>query len=159
MIKFSRAGWNNVIIFSAMLFILLINISNKKLFDQPEQANSNTLLQANETIVALNIKNKVQIERVGRQWRISSPLINQQGLSQMMHSWQQLSCEPALVNIEPISQNKQAVAINLFLANDSNYQLQLLALDNELLVANLTNQQLLACPLPLYRQLLPFEIY
>ena len=38
--KLSRAGWNNVIIFSVIIFILLINVTNKKLFSDNESSTS-----------------------------------------------------------------------------------------------------------------------
>ena len=34
MAKLSRAGWNNVIIFAVMGFILIINATNKNVFDR-----------------------------------------------------------------------------------------------------------------------------
>ena len=40
MVKLSKTGWNNVIIFAVMGFILVINLTNKKIFSADDNVSS-----------------------------------------------------------------------------------------------------------------------
>jgi len=54
--KLSRTGWNNVIIFSVMIIIIMINATNDKLFpEDAEQTASQTLLPEHSVILTLSI--------------------------------------------------------------------------------------------------------
>ena len=74
--KLSRTGWNNVIIFSVMIIILLINATNDRLFPEGEAANDKTLLPEHSVILTLAINfsdsRQLTFERVGRAWKMTS---------------------------------------------------------------------------------------
>ncbi len=65
MIKLSRAGWNNVIIFAVLGFILLINATNKDVFKSPsDQTTDVSLLGEQAVILTLTINKQFMIERI-----------------------------------------------------------------------------------------------
>ena len=78
--KLSKTGWNNIIIFSVMLLILMINATNDKLFPDGESDNENKaeqlILPEHAVILALEIHyidhKKVLIERIGRRWQLTT---------------------------------------------------------------------------------------
>ena len=92
MIKLSKTGWNNVIIFAVMGFILLINVVNKKVYSPEGESSDNSASQAlaiidpQQVILALTIENVVLVERIGRTWRANPANISGQALEQMMLS-------------------------------------------------------------------------
>ena len=94
--KLSRTGWNNVIIFSVMIIILLINATNDRLFPEGDSVNDKTILPEHSVILTLVINfsdnRKLTFERVGRAWKMASrgllvDLSNQQ-IDQLMLVWQ-----------------------------------------------------------------------
>jgi len=119
--KLSKTAWNNVIIFSVMIIILLINATNDRLF--PEDNNNDELLLPEHSVVltlsvALANKGSIMFERVGRAWQMTSQgvlldLTNQQ-IEQMMFTWQQSS---GLVQAADILVNGQeGIQVELSLA-------------------------------------------
>ena len=93
MIKLSKTGWNNVIIFAVMGFILLINATNKDVFSQRDKENSSMakeqpLIGEEQVILTLLINNVIEIKRIGKSWQAVPAKINSQALEQMMMSWQ-----------------------------------------------------------------------
>jgi len=85
--KLSRTGWNNVIIFSVMIFILVINVTNKKLYssDDNQSDEQNTIFAKHAVILSLAVNQQVTIERIGRTWRATPAKISGQALEQMSH--------------------------------------------------------------------------
>jgi hypothetical protein len=162
--KLSRTGWNNVIIFSVMLFILLINLTNKKLFNENESHSSSAqfILPEHSVILSLLIEspdNKVlHFERIGRRWQMTAQGVlvdfNQQQIQQLILSWQQSS---GLVQAsDMIVKGQRGTRITLFLADlDSEQHYILYPLSDQLLVYNQQNQLWLALPAVLSNQLLP----
>jgi hypothetical protein len=162
-IKLSRAGWNNVIIFSVMLFILLINVSNKKLFKTTDQATTMTeqaVLGEHAVILSLTINNKLTIERQGVNWQAKPQLISGQALDQMMLSWQQFRATQIkpIAELQTLKPNQQ---VKVILASNATTITQLWVYftdDGFYVVAPATGITYLA-PTPLYRQLFPFEVH
>jgi len=157
--KLSRTAWNNVIIFSVMIFILVINVTNKKLYSSDDQQSDklNTLFAEHAVILSLAINQQVTIERIGRTWRATPTKISGQALEQMMLTWHEttgnkvteppeLDPQMALVISVELAGEAQAQLLNLFITND------------ELLIFNHQNKQWLTFPLPIFSQLVPNEI-
>ena len=70
MIKLSRSGWNNVIIFSVMGFILLINLTQKNTFMHATPENTEQFLIAEHAVIlSLTVNQQTHIERIGQTWR------------------------------------------------------------------------------------------
>lgn len=163
MIKLSKTGWNNVIIFAVMGFILLINATNKDVFSQRENENSQTakeqpLIAEEQVILTLQINNVIEIKRVGKSWQAIPANINSQALEQMMMSWQQsvgtrLEEPPEFTREFSLDVKLDIAGMSLPLA------LNFYATDEQLLVFNQTSQQWLVMPIALYNQLFPQEIF
>lgn len=163
MVKLSKTGWNNVIIFVVMGFILLINATNKKIYSPDENSAANSsqeiaLVGAENIILTLKINNVVAIERIGRTWRATPASISGQALAQMMMSWQQSSGE-AMAQAPEIDR-QLSLDVQLDLAGQTELlQLSFYATEQQLLIFNKTSQQWLVMPLVMYGQLFPQEIF
>lgn len=159
--KLSRTGWNNVIIFVVMAFILVINITNNKIFSEGENSSNTeqaTLFGAHATILTLTIFPSVTIERIGKTWRSTPATLNEQGLDQMMRSWK--NSEGDTVKTPPLLDEKMALVIKVELAGQNEPQtLNLYATDTELLIFNRTTQVWKSFPLAIFSQLVPNEIF
>lgn len=164
MIKLSKSGWNNVIIFAVMGFILLINVVNKKVYSpENEQLDGNAnqelaIIGQNHVILALTVDNVVLIERIGLTWRAQPANISGQALDQMMLSWQQSSGE--VMAQAPEIDRQFSLDVKLDIAGVIEpLQLNFYATELQLLVFNQTSQQWLVMPIALYGQLFPQEIF
>ncbi|WDE11685.1 hypothetical protein [Thalassomonas haliotis] len=154
--KLSKTGWNNVIIFSVMAMILLINQMNKGLFDSGEETGAEDvfLIDRHSAILTLEVNQQLVIERIGRTWRATPAKITGQALEQMMLAWQDNSGtvveEPS--GLEQIS----AVVVTLHLAGQQQAQVfSLYPVNEQLLLYHHGRNSWLSLPLPIYRQLLP----
>ena len=164
MIKLSKSGWNNVIIFAVMGFILLINVVNKKVYSPEgenleESANQALAITGqNQVVLALTVQNVVLVERIGRTWRARPASISGQALEQMMMSWQQSSGE--LMAQAPEIDRQFSLDVQLDIAGvDEPLRLNVYATEQQLLVFNQSTQQWLALPIEVYGQLFPQEIF
>lgn len=161
MVKLSKTGWNNVIIFAVMGFILLINMTNTKIFSPDENSNNEqeiVLVGTQKVILTLNINNVVAIERIGRTWRAAPASISGQALAQMMMSWQQSSGE-AMAQAPEVDR-QFSLEVKLDIAGEAKpLQLSFYATEQQLLIFNQTSQQWLVMPLAMYGQLFPQEIF
>lgn len=160
--KLSRTAWNNVIIFSVMIIILLINATNDRLFPEGEGDNDKYLLPEHSVILTLTINfpdnRQLTFERVGRAWQMTRQgllvdLSNQQ-IDQMMLAWQQSS---GLVQAgDVLVEGLEGIEVLINTAT-SKHELayKLYPLVDQLLVLNLTNQMWLALPKAVTNQLVP----
>lgn len=159
MIKFSRAGWNNIIIFAVMGFILLINATHDNVFSKREsRSDEHTLFAEHDVILTLTINQQIKIERIGKTWRATPASLNQQSLFQMMRAWQQSMGEPI---DEPVDIDHQlALVVSVELAGQATPVLfSLHVIDEQLLIYNHNTNRWLAFPMPIYNQLLPEQIF
>ncbi|XQW85271.1 hypothetical protein ACOYR1_00655 [Thalassotalea piscium] len=158
MIKLSRSGWNNVIIFAVMGFILLINVTNKNVFSRKEIASEQAVLGADAVLLTLTINHEISIERVGRNWRATPERLSGQALNQMMRSWQLL--EGQVIQAPEGIDLKMALVIQVEIASSPQViKLNLLATDTELLMYNEQTDLWFSLPLALYPQLLPDAVF
>jgi len=165
--KLSRTGWNNVIIFSVMAIILLINATNDKLFPNEESENSaeQLILPQHAVILTLSFdysENKqVLLERVGRSWQLTTQglILNktEQQIEQMMFAWQQST---GLVQAAEIMiDSEQGVTVNIALASESRIRtFTLYSLSDQLLIHQKHDNKWLALPAALAQQLLPLSL-
>ena len=158
--KLSRTGWNNVIIFVVMIFILVINVTNKQLFsdNNTDVASEQSLLGNGSVILTLALNNNILIERIGRTWRATPAKLSGQALEQMMMSWQQVTGD---VLIEaPIVDKKMALIITVNLAGQEQAAvLSLYSVTDELLVFNHQSQLWFSLPMQIFQQLLPSPVF
>ena len=157
--KLSRSGWNNVIIFSVMIFILVINITNNKLSfpDDRQDAKQHILFAEHAVIMSLSVHQQVTIERIGRTWRATPAKISGQALEQMMLTWHETMGEPV---IDPPELDQQmALTVSVELAGQSQTQmLSLYVTSSEFLIFNQQQERWLTLPLAIFSQLNPNEI-
>jgi hypothetical protein len=156
--KLSRTGWNNVIIFSVMIFILVINITNKKLYSSDDADDQQKTIFSNHAVIlSLAVNQQVSIERIGRTWRATPAKISGQALDQMMLTWHETEGD---VVSEPQELDRQmALVISVELAGESKAQLlNLFITNNEFLIFNEQQKRWLSFPLAIFSQLIPNEI-
>ncbi|MFT5757046.1 MAG: hypothetical protein ACI9LM_001771 [Alteromonadaceae bacterium] len=158
--KLSRTGWNNVIIFVVMTFILVINVTNKQLFsdDVANSATEQSLLGNNPIILTLALHNNILIERIGRTWRATPAKLSEQALEQMMMSWQQ--AVGSVLAVAPVVDQKMALMITINLAGlEQSTTLSLYSVTDELLVFNHQSQLWFSLPMQIFQQLLPSQVF
>ncbi len=157
--KLSRTGWNNVIIFSVMIFILVINVTNKKLYapDEEHNARENTLFAEHSVILSLSIHQQVIIERIGSTWRATPEKLSGQALEQMMLTWHEVVGE---LVVEPVDLDRQmALVVSVELAGQKQVQtLSLYITNSEFLIFSHQQERWLALPLAIFSQLIPSEV-
>ena len=162
--KLSKTGWNNVIIFSVMIFILVINATHKKLFSESEgQASAEQFILPEHSVVlslTIQLENNKQLlfERLGRRWKMTSKGIvldlTQQQIQQMIFAWQQSS---GLVQAsEIIIEGQAGTSVIVDLADiEAPQHFILYTLSDQLLIYNQQTQLWLALPTAISKQLLP----
>jgi len=162
--KLSKTGWNNVIIFSVMIIILLINSTNERLFPEGDKTNDELILPEHSVVLTLSIslpdEPPIIFERIGRAWQISNQgvsldLTNQQ-IEQMMFAWQQSS---GLVQAADIVINGQVgIEVGISLASvEQEQKFTLYRLTDQLLVYNQQKKIWLALPAAMNHQLIPIS--
>ncbi|MBU2923689.1 hypothetical protein Q4506_02195 [Colwellia sp. 4_MG-2023] len=159
--KLSKTAWNNVIIFSVMIIILIINTTNNRLFPETD-TNDELILPEHSVILTLSIafpnNTSVVFERVARAWKTNSQgvlvdLTNQQ-IDQMMFAWQQGSGLMQASDI--VIEGQESIEISIGIAGVEQEQLfRLYPLVEQLLVYNQQKKIWLALPATMKHQLIP----
>ena len=88
MIRLSRRAWNNVLIFSVLIMIVLFNSTNNFLTDgAPSVPEQIPLLPPDSVVMTIDF-GATEIERVGRGWR-TKPSVNlsEAQLSSVVEAW------------------------------------------------------------------------
>ena len=95
MLRLSQRGWNNVIMFSMLVMILLFtSMSNILNGDARSTAVPHTLLPKDSMLLTLDF-GVHKIERVGRGWRISSAQNGQaQDVQALLEAWHGVQLSP-----------------------------------------------------------------
>ncbi|TYK66584.1 hypothetical protein [Colwellia echini] len=162
--KLSKTGWNNVIIFSVMIIIILINATNDKLFPDADNVNSAEQLILPEHAVILTLaidyspSQNVLLERIGRSWQVTTEGLildkSEQQIEQVMFAWQQ---SMGLVQADDlIIEGSQGITVNIGLAGQPQLSTFLLyPLNDQLLIYQQQEDRWLALPAALAQQLLP----
>ncbi|WP_448547071.1 hypothetical protein [Thalassotalea fusca] len=155
MIRLSKTGWNNVIIFSVMAYILLINMTNNSLFTgDAADEQIIPLLGENAVILTLTINQSFVVERIGRTWRANPATVTGQALDQMMMAWHDLTAN--IVSKPPEIDTQLGLIVSVALAGEQKAMvLQLFATDEQLLVYNRQSETWYALPIQRYAQLIP----
>jgi hypothetical protein len=93
MIRLTQRAWNNVLIFSMLLLIVLFNLSTG-LFknDDTNLSPFIELLPQNAVVMSIELDSRT-IERVGRGWRLLPDGANAQLLATLVANWQQAKLE------------------------------------------------------------------
>jgi hypothetical protein len=87
MIKLSQRAWNNVIIVSMLILIVLFNFSSNFLNEESDETSSIlTLVPANMTITTMQFEHE-KVERIGQGWRAASGMYSNERLVSLVESW------------------------------------------------------------------------
>lgn len=165
--KLSRTGWNNVIIFSVMTIILVINATNNKLFPSEDVGNKaeRLILPSHSVILTISINfsqnQQLLFERIGRSWQLTAQGIvvdkTDQQIEQMMFAWQQSSGLVQAADI--VIDNEKAISVEISLAGQEQAQnFTLYPLSDQLLIYHHQDDSWLALPATLSQQLLPVSL-
>jgi len=86
MLRLSRQAWNNVLIFSMLIMIMLFNGLHKKLGGEAVETKV-SLLPENSLLLTLKLQH-TQVERIGQSWR-ANPIVamDESQLTQLMNTW------------------------------------------------------------------------
>jgi len=162
--KLSKTAWNNVIIFSVMGIILLINATNDRLFSKSDNSNDALILPEHSVVLALSItlpnSGSVMFERIGKAWQMTSQGmlvdLNNQQIDQVVFAWQQSS---GLVQAGDIvvdgQQGVEAIVSLAGIEQDQNFTLY--PLIDQLLVYNHQKALWLSFPVAISHQLIPLH--
>jgi hypothetical protein len=162
--KLSRTGWNNVIIFSVMLFILLINTTNNRLFPETDNnANAQgSILPLRSVILTLSFHSttnkQVLFERAGLGWQVTTKGVilsfTDQQVKQMVMAWQQ--SEGLVQASDIVIDDRFAIKVRIGLAGVEQVKtLMVYPLNDQLLIHQKVDDTWLALPVALTKQLLP----
>ncbi|MGL1957671.1 MAG: hypothetical protein OCD00_10185 [Colwellia sp.] len=160
--KLSRTAWNNVIIFSVMIIILMINATNDKLFPDEKSQSSHTsdqwVLPEHSVILTVETSSptgkQVFIKRDGRHWQVRPTNATTQQIEQLIFSWQQSS---GLVQADDILiADNIATKVTISIAGvEQKQRFSLYPLIDQLLIFNHQKKIWLALPAAMSNQLLP----
>lgn len=160
MIKLSRAGWNNVIIFGVLGFILLINATHDNVFESRDSTSAHNIFPEQAVILTLTINQQIEIERIGKAWRIIGADIPKQLLAQMMMSWHEISAQQVQVDDSQKLDPQLGLIVSLELAGQAQpIVLSLLVEQHQLWLYHHGNEAWFSLPLPLYQQLIPQQLF
>ena len=140
MIRLSRAGWNNVLIFSSLIMIMLLNGLHKNLWKETELHES-TLLDAKSFALTFNFTapsvNQAQyrLERAGREWRFMIDSVEQSQRTPLdaqatVERWQTLllTLTDEVVALHHLKHQEPTQIVSVWIAGEANprsYQLLL----------------------------------
>lgn len=93
MVKLSKTAWNNVIIFSTLILIVLFNFSSNLLNSNAEQHHTLTNLIPVERVITTIQYEQAKVERIGQGWRVKFAQAQQTDLSQLVNHWMQARIE------------------------------------------------------------------
>lgn len=160
MIKLSKTGWNNVIIFAVMGFILLINATQKNI-ERDETGRfinkAQPLLGEHSVALSLTVNQQTNIERLGQGWRILPEVLAAQPLAAMMDTWHELQ---ARAIIEPDNVDKSGgivVAIMLAGSEELSY-FMLFPNEQSLIIYRQSDNTWFEVAKPFFNQLVPEEV-
>jgi hypothetical protein len=142
MIKLSQRAWNNVIIVSMLMLIMLFNFSGNFLNDGSDNVSSLfTLVPANMTITTMEFEQE-KVERIGQGWRTTSGMYSNERLANLVESW--VSAEVSLID-QGLSWQSPTLTVELWFVGQAlptEYQFKQLA-DKTLVKINKKTYQLI----------------
>ncbi len=160
--KLTRTAWNNVIIFTVMAMIILINVTNKQLFsDHPAEdidPNGYSFLLAKQAVIlTVTINDNILIERLGQSWQMSPKLLEPTELEKMMLAWQQSTALLQAAEIE--IQGNEGTVVAVYLAGQEQTQtFTLYRLSDQLLIQDHHHNRWLSMPASAEYRLLPEQL-
>jgi hypothetical protein len=156
MLRLSQKAWNNVLIFSMLALIVLLNYD--RLFGGTQE-DIQPIVKESDFIVSLQI-NQLTFERIGTGWRVMAPteaeLPNMQSadIDALIAQWQRALIRPSPDTLPAEITSSPAYLVNVWLAGAKSAKVMgLLEVDNTAYVIN--DGELYLLDFPTLAQLLP----
>lgn len=157
MIKLTRSGWNNVIIFAVMGFIALIHLTQSDKFALLEEKGveqESYLVGEHGVILSMTVNQQTHIERIGQTWRAIPAVLTGQPLDAMMGSWHQVKGR-IIAKPDHIDKSK-AIIVSLLLAGEAEIEyFMLFPNKQELIVYRQQSELWISLPIAFFNQLIP----
>ena len=132
MIKLSQRAWNNVIIVSMLVLILLFNFSSRFLNDGGDEASSlHTLVPLNMAITTMAFEQD-KVERIGQGWRTTSEMYNNEVIASLVKHW--VNAEISLFEQSPNWQSPSSTVKLWFAGQALPIEYQFIQLEDKTLV-------------------------
>lgn len=154
MLKMTKRTWNNILIFSMLGLILVLNIDNFR----SDQSSTRLIVAEGEYIISMQI-NQVEIEKAGQQWRIDpngvqpSVVPGPEKLAAIVKAWQQAYVSPAGIDFDTELFSSPSTLVVLSLAGVSQPTVVALNIvENQLFLV--INKQVFILNSPTIKQLL-----
>lgn len=132
MIKLSQRAWNNVIIVSMLVLILLFNFSSRFLNDGGDETSSFlTLVPSNMAITTMAFEQD-KVERIGQGWRTTSEMYSSEVIASLVEHW--VKAEISLFEQSPNWQSPSSTVKLWFAGQALPIEYQFMQLEDKTLV-------------------------
>lgn len=154
--KLSQRAWNNVLIFSMLVLIIILNWEN---FVSSDNAVPATALDESDVILSMQI-DTLSFERVGTTWRVQGPKslipkgLSTEKINQIVNNWLRLQLSELTTKDEYQYFVEPDHNIKLFVAGRQEPLAVYLVLTDNQLYAMIDNQAFIV-ESPLYSDLIP----
>jgi len=130
MLRLSKRAWNNVLIVSMLVMILLFNSTNNILNGGNSEASIVPLIPEDGILMTLEIGD-VKVERIGRGWRANAtPIIPEVELATLVQTWTQAQ----MISYDLLSEEQPFVVIAWLAGAPEGLVFQLYPADQDTLV-------------------------
>lgn len=154
--KLSQRAWNNVLIFSMLALIIILNWEN---FVRSDNAVPTTALDETDVILSMQI-DTLSFERIGTGWRVQGPEnlipegLNTDKINEIVNNWLRLELSELTTKDEYQYFVQPDHNIKLFIAGRQEPLAVYLVLSDNQLYAMIDNQAFMV-ESPLYSDLIP----
>jgi hypothetical protein len=156
MLRLSQKAWNNVLIFSMLALIVLLNYD--RLFGSTE-GDIQPIVKDSDFIVSLQI-NQLTFERIGTGWRVMAPTeaelpnMQSENIDALIAQWQRALIRPSPDTLPVEITSSPAYLVNVWLAGEKSAKVMgLLEVDSTAYV--ISDGELYLLDFPTLAQLLP----
>jgi hypothetical protein len=132
MIKLSQRAWNNVIIVSMLVLILLFNFSSSFLNDGSKQDLSSLTLVPTNMVITTMAFEQDKVERIGQGWRTTSGMYSNEGIASLVKHW--VNAEISLFDQSPNWQSPSSTVKLWFAGQALPIEYQFMQLEDKTLV-------------------------
>lgn len=139
MVRLSRTGWNNVLIFSSLILIFLFNGLHLKIFSKEDKpAQLHTVLPAEQMVLTIDFPN-LSVERIGLSWRtVPKSSYSVERLQEVIEQWLQLQGQSIDAMPEGTGSYPDKVVSFWFAGHNQAFVLQIFNLENVSIISTPT---------------------
>ncbi|WP_111976860.1 hypothetical protein [Algibacillus agarilyticus] len=141
MVRLTRKGWNNVLIFSSLAMILIFNGVHQKILGSVEQTGDQvSVLPTDQILLTLDVPG-YSIERIGRSWRTNPDKgLEAALLEKTIASWvnlQGIILSPAQVSAYALAQYPDYVVTAWLAGQHQGYTFKIFETQHELIIQDI----------------------